>query len=119
MSFEIEETAYEKQLREISVAAVDAVTYFVYNIDLDEFADRVYKRGPLYHMDNGQQIDGGYVYEKWRLMNRSFVHYWGQLDTGMKDRFVKAALKWKQDGEEWARKRRMGITTTPEFKAAE
>jgi hypothetical protein len=66
-----------------AVNVVSAVTRYAYNVDGDEFARVMY----------GRSIEDAYAKEKFALMQRSLVNFFGALDTGNQARFVAAALK--------------------------
>lgn len=89
MSDRREETSWESTRRaysEAKVKAIDAVMFFVHNVELDEFTERwLPDRAPEY------------VKEKWNLMHKALPRFWGTLDEINSVRFLDVAQQYYHD----------------------
>jgi hypothetical protein len=65
---------------------VDAIMFFVHNVELSGFSDLwLPERNPKY------------VKEKWNLMHKALPRFWGTLDPGNKTRFLAVVKKYYTD----------------------
>ncbi len=67
-----------------NVGAVDAVMFFVHNVERYEFED-LWLPGRSPH----------YVSEKWNLMHTALPRFWGTLDPANKERFINMVLDYR------------------------